>query len=164
MVNTAAAPTQPAISGTSQAGYGLLQACERTYIVYENQVIVPYLSECNHQLLVSSIHGNINGIVSGTGDLAFLPSNGMLAAVFQGIRFASYTLDGGAIDKNSKRYWGTGEVWISYDTPYRHIVIVKLDSAGVWSGFIVPSKPGLDLDTPLDRQKQLPLQEGNQFE
>ena len=157
-------PTQPALSATDQAGEGLLQECERIFIISGNQVLVPYLSDCNHQLLVSSINGNINGIVSGTGDLAFLPSNGMLAAVFQEIRFASYTINGNIIDKASERYWGKGEVWISYSTPDTQIVIVKLDSASEWSGYVDLSKPGFDLETPVDQQQQPPLQEGNQFE
>ncbi|PKO14469.1 MAG: hypothetical protein CVU39_14540 [Chloroflexi bacterium HGW-Chloroflexi-10] len=163
-VPTAELPTQPAISETNQPGNGLLQECERIFIISENQVLVPYLSDCNHELWISSINGNVNGIISGSADLAFIPSNGMLAAVFREIRFASYTISGTTIDKDSERYWGKGEVWISYSTPNTQIVIVKLDSAGEWSGYVDLLKPGIHLETAVDQQEQPPLQEGNQFE
>lgn len=157
-------PSHPTNSETDQTGYGLLKECERIFIVSENQVLIPYLSDCNHELWVSSINGNINGIVSGSVDLAFLPSNGMIAAIFREIDFASYTIIGNTIDIDSERYWGKGEVWISYSAPTSHIVIVKLDSAGEWSGYVDLSKPGINLETAVDQQEQPPLQAGNQFE
>jgi len=153
---------QPEISDADRENYGLLRMCERVFIAIDNRVLVPLLSDCYHQLLLSEINGNMLGVISPSGELGRL-QNGMLAAVFMEIRFISYSLSGNTIQKDNGNYWGTGEVWISSNAPDKWVVIVKLASAGDWSGYVDLAKPAFDLKKPINQQMQLPLQEGNQF-
>jgi hypothetical protein len=159
-------PPQPTITDADREKYALLQACERIIIVLDDQVLVPHLSGCYHELYISTINGNMLGVAPGAGgDMAFL-SNGLLAAMYREIRFASYSLTGKTVNGNIGSDGDIGEILISVDSSNSnsYVVIVKLASSGVWSGYVDLTKPGFDLKKPIDQQEQSPLQEGNQFE
>jgi hypothetical protein len=157
-------PPQPTITDADREKFALLQACERIIIVLDNQVLVPHLSDCYHELYISTINGNMLGVAPGAGgDMAFLP-NGTLAAVYREIRFVSYSLNGKTIDGDTGSNGDTGEIWISVDSSNSYIVIVNLASSGVWSGHVYLTKPGFSLKKPINQQAQSPLQEGNLFE
>ena len=153
---------QPVITDTDRETNALLKTCERTFIVTADHVLVPFLSDCYHQLMLSSMNGNVIGLVSPTGQLGMLKT-GMLGAVFMEVRFISYPLSGDSVQKDSGISGVTAMVMVSYSTPDELVVVVTLPSGETWSGLVNTTKSAFNPSQPVSQQAQFPLSEGNQY-
>jgi hypothetical protein len=149
----------------------LRSICKRIFLIKDDKVVVPDLSDCNEDIFfaIAKIGGvdRVVSVVSQSGTILrpnLLRGVQMSGVTFKNVKFLSYSLKGNNIDKNDGRRLTGVEVSCYYlmNSPGEWAIVVKIDDA-YWSGYVDLNKEPFDISSPIDKQKQSQLKAGDQF-